>query len=145
MTGEYQELTAADLAYRWRERTVLESLDESLAEARATSEEYATPDSALRWLLRLAWSDLQMARHDARNGKWSIACDHQVSRIAGLTRLVGPVSWEVVPVDLILDGIYERIHEAIGTPTPLSDDDRQQAREVMEARYVHHTPGQEKK
>jgi hypothetical protein len=110
---------------------VLESVDEAIDHAGPT-EEYATPDSALRWLLQLAWNGLQSARHQALDGRWSINCDDQVCRVIGLTRLVGPLSWENVPVDLILDGIYERIHEAIGTPTPLSDDDR--ARAVKERR-----------
>ncbi len=129
----YVELTAADLAHRWRERTVLESVDEAVAQADAT-EEYATPESALRWLLELAWSDLEYARHQALNRRWSINCDGQVTRIIGLTRLVGPLPWEHVSVDLILDGVYERIHDAIGTPTPLSDDDRRRARDVMDRR-----------
>lgn len=129
MNGEYMELTAADLAHRRRERTVLESVDEAIAEASAT-EEYATPDAALRWSLVLAWSDLDRARGQALNGRWSIACANEVTHIVGLTRLVGPIPWEEIPVDLILDGIYERIHEAIGVPTPLSDDDRQRALDV---------------
>lgn len=131
--GDYVELTAADLAWRWRERTVLESVDEAVDEGRE-DEEYATADSALRWLLQLAWSDLQDARLNAINGRWSMACSGQVARIVGLTRLVGPLSWEHVSVDLILDGVYERIHEAIRTPTPLSDDDRRRAREVKDRR-----------
>lgn len=131
MAEDYVELTAADLAYRWRERTVLESVDEALVEVGAT-DEYATPESALRWLLELAWDDLQSARHEALNGRWSIRCDNQVSRIVGLTRLVGPLSWEHVQVRLILDGVYERIHEAIGTPTPLSDDDRRRAQAIQD-------------
>lgn len=139
MSGDYVELTAADLAYRWRERTVPESVEEALGEEVLT-EEYATPDSALRWLLQLAWGDLESARHQAINGRWSINCDGQVARIVGLTRLVGPASWEVVPVDLILDGVYERIHEAIGTPTPLSDDDRRRAQAVMDRRSAHGRP-----
>jgi hypothetical protein len=133
MTDEYRELTPEDLAYRWRERTVLESLEDALGEAVPT-DEYATPDSALRWLLQLAWHDLQTARGQAINGRWSINCDGQVSRIVGLTGLVGPVPWEVVSVDLIIDGIYERIHEAIGTPTPLSDSDRRRAQAVRDRR-----------
>jgi hypothetical protein len=131
----YVELTAADLAYRWRERTVLESVDESVAEA-ITDTEYATADSALRWLLDLAWHDLQDARRAAIDGKWSISCGGYVSRIVGLTKLVGPCSWESVPVDLILDGVYERIHEAIGQATPLTDDDRRRAQAVMDRRSV---------
>lgn len=133
MNEGYVELTAADLAHRWRERTVLESVDEAVAESGGT-EEYRTAESALRWLLQLAWNDLQSARLEAANGRWSMACDHQVDRIIGLTRLIGPQSWETISVDLILDGIYERIHELIGTPTPLSDDDRRRAREVKERR-----------
>jgi len=93
-----------------------------------------TPDSALRWLLKLAWDDLQSARHEAPNGRWSMRCDSQVDRIIGLTRLVGPLPWEEVQVDLLLDGIYERIHESIGTPTPLSDEDRRRAQAVKEGR-----------
>jgi len=135
MTEDYVRLTPADLAHRWRERTVLESVDEAIVQAGAP-EEYATPDSALRWLLVLAWSDLQSARRSALNGRWSMECDAMVCRIIGLTRLVGPLSWEQVDVDLILDGVYERIHERIGTPTPLTDDDRRRASAVMDRRGV---------
>jgi hypothetical protein len=124
------EITAPELAHRWRERTGLESVDEAIAYAGST-EEYATSDAALRWLLELAWDDLQSARHEAMNGRWSIRCDNQVCRIVGLTRLVGPLSWEHVQVELILDGVYERIHEAMGMPTPISDDDRRRARAVQ--------------
>jgi hypothetical protein len=131
--GDYVELSAADLARCWRERSVLESVDEAVAET-AEDEEYATPDSALRWLLMLAWSDLQEARRNAVNGRWSVGCSGQVARIVGLTRLVGPLSWGRVPVDLIVDGMYERIHEVIGTPTPLSEDDRRRAHDVMDWR-----------
>jgi hypothetical protein len=109
-----------------QERTVLESVDKAVALASA-DEEYASAKSALRWLLVLAWHDLQDERRQASNGRWSVACDGQVARIVGLTRLVGPLPWEEVSVDLILDGVYERIHEAAGIPTPLSEDDRQRA------------------
>jgi hypothetical protein len=135
MSGEYVELTAADLAHRWRERTVLESVDESVVQAGET-EEYATPESALWWLLRLAWGDLESARKSALNGRWSMTCDGHVERIVGLTRLVGILSWEHVSVDLILDGVYERIHEAMGSPTPLTDDDRRRAQGVKDRRAV---------
>jgi hypothetical protein len=138
MTDDYVELTAADLAHRWRERSVLESVDEAVIQADET-EEYATPDSALRWLLVLTWTDLQSARGNALNGRCSMACDDLVCRIVGLTRLVGPLSWGHLDVDLLLDGVYERIHEAIGVPTPLSDDDRQQAQAVKERRNVSGT------
>lgn len=128
MTEEgYAVLTAADLAHRWRDRSVLESVDEAIGQA-GPAEEYATPDSALRWLLILAWADLQSARQRALNGRWSMECDGHVARIAGLTRLAGPAPWGEVDADLILDGVYERIHVAVGAPTPLSDDDQSQVR-----------------
>lgn len=132
MTGsEYVELTEADLRERWRRRDPLDYIDEV---ARQVDEEYATPDSALRWLLKLAWSDLRDARRSVIGGQWSINCEHVVSRIAGLTRLVGPLDWGEVPVGLIVDGWYERIHEAVGTPTPLAAEDRARAREVLNRR-----------
>lgn len=96
------------------------------------SVEYATSESALRWLLELAWHDLQAARRAAINGIWSIDCDDQVSRIIGLTRLVGTCPWEKIQIDLLLDGIYEHIHAAIGTPTPLSDEDRRRIQALAE-------------
>lgn len=129
---EYVELTAADLRERWRERDPLEYIDEAASQV---DEEYATPDSALRWLLKLAWSDLRDARQHALNGNWSINCENVVSRIAGLTRLVGPIDWEEVPVGLILDGWYERIHAAVAAPTPLTTADHARAREVLERRH----------
>ncbi len=137
--NHHHDPSAGDyVAHRWRERTVPEYVDEAVAEAGAT-EEYATPDSALRWLLVLAWTDLQAAREQARNGRWSMGCDNLVCRIVGLTRLVGPLPWDEIDVDLILDGIYERIHAAIGTPTPLSDADRQRAQSVMDRRSARAT------
>jgi hypothetical protein len=129
-----KELTKDDLTHRWRDRTMQESVDEAIAAA-GDAEEYETPEIALRWMLSLAWSRLQEARRTAINGRWSIACEWHIAEIVGLTKLVGPINWGHVPVDLILDGTYEHIHEAIGHPTPLSDDDRRRAREVMERRH----------
>jgi hypothetical protein len=128
---DYRELTAADLEQRWRERDPMEYIDEA---AREPGDEYSDPESALRWLLVLAWSELQRARERALNGRWSIECEAMVSKIAGITRLVGPLPWEEIPVRLILDGWYERIHTATGTPTPLTDDNRARARDVLEGR-----------
>ncbi len=119
--------------YAERERTLLESVEEAIAAPGSTGE-YATPGSALRWLLTLTWGDLQSARYEAANGIWSIRCAALVDRIIGITHLVGPLPWDEVPVDLLLDGVYERIHEAIGTPTPLSDEARRRAQEVKDRR-----------
>lgn len=96
-------------------RTVLDSA----IHAAAPAPEYANSYAALRWTLQLAWDALQQARADAASDSWSAACDAQVRRIVGLTRLVGPLPWDAVDVDLVLDGVYEHLHEAIGMPTPL--------------------------
>lgn len=60
------------------------------------------------------WSDLQEARLRAANGRWSMECDHVQSRIEKLTRLVGPTQWESVPLRLVEDGLYQRIHLDLG-------------------------------
>jgi len=133
MSGEYVELTAADLAERWRPKTLNESVDQAMNEYN-DQEEYATADAALRHLLACAWNELQNARRSALNGSWSMQCDFAVHKIMGLTDLVGPIDWGEVQVDLILDGMYERIHERAGYPTPLTDLDRARAREVLERR-----------
>ncbi len=130
--GEWVELTAADLAERWQERSPVESATATASQPPGV--EYETPDAALTWLRSLAWGELQEARRQALNGRWSMNCDSLVDRIVGLTSLVGPEPWESVQVDLILDGLYEAIHEAGGYPTPLSDDDRRRAQEVLDRR-----------
>jgi hypothetical protein len=123
------ELTPAGLAHRWRERTLQESVAESVERA-GEATEYATADDACRWLLQLAWHELEEARRAAIDGKCSMRCDGVVAQIVGLTKLVGPIGWGSVSVYLVLDGIYEQIHEAVGTPTLLSDDDRARALKV---------------
>lgn len=127
----YRELTAADLAHRWRERDPLEQATEAAA---VVNEDYATEDSALRHLLDCSWNDLLEAQQRAINGKWSIECEWIVQRIAGLARLIGPTDWGHVPVALLLNGWYERIHEAAGCPTPLTPEDRARAQAVQDRR-----------
>lgn len=92
------------------------------------------PD-ALDFELANLWDDLNDARQRAINGVWSIQCDHIVGRIARLTlHTRRPTEWGDIQVDLLLDGTYEALHEAIGMPTPLSDEDRARAREVLDRR-----------
>jgi hypothetical protein len=131
-TDGYHELTAAELTEWWRPKTALEFV--TIAAQESSDVEYTTPDAALRWLLQCAWCDLQDARRRAIDGVWSIECETVVARIVGLTRLVDPQRWESVPVELILDGLYERLHETIGCPTPLSGADRARAQAVMDRR-----------
>lgn len=126
---EYVRLTAADLAERWRPRDPLEQVGEAAAQV---NEEYATQESALLHLLYCSWHDLLDAQRRAINGRYSIDCESIVGRIAGLTRLMGPISWESVPVALLLNGWYERINEACGHPTPLSAEARATAQEIQD-------------
>lgn len=113
---------------------VFSEIDEALLRAEGL-EEYATPESALRWLLECSWADLLECQRRAVNGVWSIECDTQVQHIVGLTRLVGPTPWENVQADLVVSGVYEHLNRAAGHPTPLSGDDLRRAREVIARRY----------
>lgn len=128
----YEELTAADLAHRWRERTPLEYIDE--VASLSADEEYKDKKSALQWLLYLSWHALKDAQRTALNGSWSIQCESEVRKIVNLTRLVGPISWDRVPCEFVVNGIYERIHTAMGVSTPVSDSDRADAQAVIDRR-----------
>lgn len=81
----------------------------------------------LRDELAGAWEGLAEARRRALSGAWSMACDAAVRRIARLTWATEPLSWVDVPLVLTLDGLYEVVHELIGTPTPLSDEEYERA------------------
>lgn len=71
-------------------------------------------DDAARWELQELWNDLQQARGYAVNGEWSIKCDELLARIQMFTRLVGPTPWEEIPIPLLEDGTYQRIHAEMG-------------------------------
>jgi hypothetical protein len=71
-------------------------------------------EDAAQWELVLLWDDLDRARREARNGEWSIGCDNVVGRIRMFTRLVGPTPWEKVQIRLLEDGVYQRVHLAMG-------------------------------
>lgn len=79
---------------------------------------YEHPQTALRWMRRCAWHDLQHARSWAQDGVWSLACESAVERIVGLTRLIGPEPRDSVPTALVDDGLYDLLHEAAGFPPP---------------------------
>lgn len=89
-------------------------------------------ESAVDDELVALWDDLDVARGCAINGRWSMACDSLTYRIMRLTlHTKRPTPWGHIQVDLLLDGTYEAIHEAIGMPTPLTPTARAQAAEVM--------------
>lgn len=92
--------------------------------AAADARECPEPDP-LKALQEWLWSRLADARRHAANGDWSIGCDGIVNQIAQLTlHTQKPTGNGSVPTELVLDGIYEAIHEGIGSPTPLSAEDR---------------------
>lgn len=67
------------------------------------------------------WGDLSSAVGYALNGCWSIQCENLAERIVELSRLVGPTGWEHVGVDLLLGGVYERVHREAGIEFPAVD------------------------
>lgn len=112
----------------------MSSVDEARKSAETSLEE--VPEDVLAYLLEDLWDQLINARRSSMSGEWSIACDGVVHRIVWLTKHTQqPTGWGSVPVELVLDGTYEAIHEAIGMPTPISADDRVKAQEHYE-KYV---------
>ncbi len=90
-----------------------------------TAEELANvedhPDdvaAAARIELVNLWSDLAHARQFASNGVWSVQCDNLAYRIVMLSRVVGACPWGDVDVDVLLDGLYVRVHDEAGIPYP---------------------------
>jgi hypothetical protein len=75
------------------------------------------------------WSDLNEAVNRAQvtppvvPGHWSIGCDNVARRIIDNARVVGPVSWRHIQVNLLLGGIYERVLHTAGVAWPTIDWD----------------------
>jgi hypothetical protein len=63
------------------------------------------------WFL---WRDLDEAFDRAINCTWSINALHVKERIHALTRLVGPIDWEDVVINLIENGVYQQVHAEVG-------------------------------
>lgn len=64
--------------------------------------------------LEYLWGDLDNAMRYALNGRWSIQCDGLVDRIKTLTQLVGPTSWDKIPLSMLENGVYQRLHDDLG-------------------------------
>lgn len=108
-------------------------IDEVRESVRTSLEE--APEDVLAYLQEDLWDQLIQARRQAATSVWSIRCDGVVHRIAWLTKHTQkPTGWGSVPVELVLDGTFEAIHEGIGMPTPLDDDARARA----QAHYDEH-------
>jgi hypothetical protein len=89
--------------------------------------------AALTEELSCLWTDLQTARRDAINGRWSMHCDWIEGRIKTITPLVGPTPWTELDIQLIEDGVYQRIHEEIGVDAPYDEDGVQGHRAYLDA------------
>ncbi|MEU5580913.1 hypothetical protein ABZ791_30015 [Streptomyces huasconensis] len=66
--------------------------------------------------LAFLWDDLHDAQCSAAGERWSMACDRLVERIKALTQLVGPTPWDEVQIPLLVNGVYQRIHDELGIP-----------------------------
>lgn len=95
--------------------------------------ELETLRAALREELSYLWTDLQTARRDAYKGGWSMQCDWLVERIKTITPLVGPTPWTELDIELIEDGVYQRIHAEIGVDAPYDEDGVRKHRAYLNA------------
>lgn len=78
---------------------------------------------ALRSELASLWSDLELARHYAiKPGTWTMQCEDLEGRIKELTSLVGAAPWEEMPITLLEDGVYQRIHADLAIDAPVDMD-----------------------
>ncbi len=98
--------------------------DHPLADVSDDPDDYPTdPVAAIRVELAHLWHDLSEARRSALNGVWSMQCDNLVYRIVMLSRVASATPWGEVGVDVLLDGLYERLHREAGIEYPPIDWD----------------------
>ncbi|MFB4265333.1 hypothetical protein [Nonomuraea sp. GTA35] len=110
-----------------RAQELREAISEADEETFATLEEVAAHE-----LMRL-WADLRSAIRNAASGYWSINCEQIAYRIAVLTRALGKATpWESIPVDLLADGVYQRMHDLMGIP--YEQPDMQRVAEIIARR-----------
>ncbi|MFI1472050.1 hypothetical protein [Streptomyces wuyuanensis] len=95
--------------------------------------ELETLRETLRGELSYLWTDLQTARRSAYKGNWSMHCDWIEGRIKTITPLVGPTPWEQLDIELIEDGVYQRIHREIGVEAPYDEDGVRKHRAYLNA------------
>jgi hypothetical protein len=95
--------------------------------------ELETLRTALVEELSCLWTDLQTGRRDALKGDWSMHCDWIEGRIKMITPLVGPTPWEQLDIQLIEDGVYQRIHQEIGVDAPYDEEGVREHRAYLNA------------
>jgi len=95
--------------------------------------ELETLRTALVEELSCLWSDLQTARRSAYRDGWSVQCDWVEGRIKAITPLVGPTSWKQINIELIEDGVYQRIHAELGVDAPYDEEGVREHRAYLNA------------
>lgn len=89
---------------------------------------------ACRNELKNLWTDLRKAVDSAINCTWSIEALHIKGRIQKLTRLVGPTPWEAIPIPLLEQGIYQKVHAEIGVAAEVDMEGVARTRESIDER-----------
>lgn len=121
-------------------KNALSSTEEARREAAgALTEGVEDEGGVLAYLQADLWDQLIEARRSSMSGVWSIRCGGIVHRLVWLTKHTQkPTPWGNVPMDLLIDGTYEAIHEAIGMPTPLTDEQRAEVVRLVDERDRRH-------
>lgn len=92
-----------------------EASTRGIARAVEEADQHADVESALERELVHLWYDLFWARRMAHRDGWSMACEGIVGRIASLSRVMGRgTPWGAVPISLIVEGVWQAVHAAIG-------------------------------
>jgi hypothetical protein len=102
----------------------------------AVSTETEQLKAAIRGQLALLWSDLCDAQGEAVRTDWSIRCENLAERITELTKLVGPTRWDEVPMPLLENGVYLRIHVAMGIEVRINWAEVQKIRREIDAQTL---------
>lgn len=92
--------------------------------------------TAIRHELACLWSDLCEAQADAIRTDWSIQCENIAERITALTKLVGPTPWDEVPMPVLENGVYPRVHAAMGVEVRVNWDAVAKTRREIDAQTV---------
>lgn len=92
---------------------------------KAIEDQFENTEEAVTDELYRLWGDLEGARRNALNGRWSIDCDDLTMRIVKLSLASGiHIPWERIGYGLLTRGIWQGIMKSIGAnvPMPTPDD-----------------------
>lgn len=95
--------------------TLDETVTRGIARAAKEADRAESPAGAIELELVNLWYDLYLARRHAARGGWSMGCENTVGRIITLTRVLDRgTSWRKVVAPLLIDGIWQAVHDAAG-------------------------------